>query len=120
MTELGSCGRFNDNNSFIFLRNPATSIFSFKLVTENEIYQVKKCLIANNSCGSDGISSKLIKYIINELSMTLTVIINQMFTTGIFPDNLKTAKIHPSKNFEKIMFNQSTNYFSLNNILTDS
>ena len=27
--------------------------------------------------------------------MPLTVIINQMFTTGIFPDNLKTAKIHP-------------------------
>ena len=27
--------------------------------------------------------------------MPLTVIINQIFTTGIFPDNLKTAKIHP-------------------------
>ena len=26
--------------------------------------------------------------------MPLTVIINQIFTTGIFPDNLKTAKIH--------------------------
>ena len=27
--------------------------------------------------------------------MPLTVIINQIFTIGIFPDNLKTAKIHP-------------------------
>ena len=74
--------------------------------------------------------------------MPLTVIINQIFTTGIFPDNLKTAKIHPllkagdpllatnyrpislltsiSKIFEKIIFNQLTNYLSLNNILTDS
>ena len=40
-------------------------------------------------------SSKLIKYIIDELSMLLTVIINQIFTTGSFLDNLKTAKTHP-------------------------
>ena len=133
----------NSNIHFThFLRNPATSTFSFQLVTENEIYEVIKCLNSKNSCGSDGISSKLIKYIIEELSMPLTVIINQIFTTGIFPDNLKTAKIHPllkvgdpllatnyrpislltsiSKIFEKNIFNQLTNYLSLNNILTDS
>ena len=133
----------NSNTYFThFLRNPATSTFSFQLVTENEICEVIKCLNSKNSCGSDGISSKLIKYIIEELSMPLTVIINQIFTTGIFPDNLKTAKIHPllkagdpllatnyrpislltsiSKIFEKIIFNQLTNYLSLNNILTDS
>ena len=133
----------NSNTYFThFLRNPATSTFSFQLVTENEICEVIKCLNSKNSCGSDGISSKLIKYIIEELSMPLTVIINQIFTTGIFPDNLKTAKIHPllkagdpllatnyrpislltsiSKIFEKIIFNQLTNYLSLYNILTDS
>ena len=75
-----------------FLRNPATSTFLFQLVTGNEIYEVIKCLKSKNSCGSDGISSKLIKYIIDELSMPLTVIINRIFTTWIFPDNLKTAK----------------------------
>ena len=133
----------NSNTYFThFLRNLATSTFSFQLVTENEICEVIKCLNSKNSCGSDGISSKLIKYIFEELSMPLTVIINQIFTTGIFPDNLKTAKIHPllkagdpllatnyrpislltsiSKIFEKIIFNQLTNYLSLNNILTDS
>ena len=133
----------NSNTYFThFLRNPATSTFSFQLVTENEICEVIKCLNSKNSCGSDGISSKLIKYVIEELSMPLTVIINQIFTTGIFPYNLKTAKIHPllkagdpllatnyrpislltsiSKIFEKIIFNQLTNYLSLNNILTDS
>ena len=130
----------NSNTHFThFLRNPT---FSFQSVTENEICEVIKCLNSKNSCGSDGISSKLIKYIIEELSMPLTVIINQIFTTGIFPDNLKTAKIHPllkagdpliatnyrpislltsiSKIFEKIIFNQLTNYLSLNKILTDS
>ena len=77
-----------------FFRNPATSTFSFKLVTENEIYDVIKCPNSKNSFGSDEISSKLIKYITDELSMPLTVIIKQIFTTGIFPDNLKTVKIH--------------------------
>ena len=74
--------------------------------------------------------------------MPLTVVSNQIFTTGIFPVNLKTAEIHPflkagdpllatnyrpislltsiSKIFEKNIFNQLTNYLSLNNILTDS
>ena len=126
----------------IFFETLPHLLFSFQLVTENEIYEVIKCHNSKNSCGSDGISSKLIKYIIEELSMPLTVIINQIFTTGIFPDNLNTAKIHPllkagnplpatnyrpislltsiSKIFEKIIFNQLTNYLSLNNILTDS
>ena len=115
------------------LQNPATSTFSFQLVTENEIYEVIKCLKSKNSCGSNGISSKLIKYIIDELSMPLTVIFNQIFTTGFFPDNLKTAKIHPlikagdpllatnnqpislltsiSTMFEKIIFDQLTNCY---------
>ena len=55
----------NSNTQFThFLRNPATSTFSFQLVTENEIDEVIKCLNSKNSCGSDGISSRLIKYII--------------------------------------------------------
>ena len=69
--------------------------------------------------------------------MPLTLIINQIFTNGIFLVNLKTAKIHYlltagdtllAKNYRAIFlltsiskyFNQLTNYLSLNNILTDS
>ena len=131
----------NLNTNFThFLRNPATFTFLFHSVTENEIYEGFKCLESKNSCGSDGISSKLIKYIIDELSMPLTVIINQICTTGIFPNNLKSPKIQPllkagdpllATNYRPIslltsisifffFFNQLTNYLSLNNILTDS
>ena len=53
----------NSNTHFThFLRNPATSTFSFQLVTANEIYEVIKCLNFKNSSGLDGISIKLIKY----------------------------------------------------------
>ena len=42
--------------------------------------------------------------------MPLTVIINQMFTTAICPDNLKTSKIHPFLKAEDPLL--ATNIFS--------
>ena len=47
------------------------------------------------SYGYDGISSALLKIIINEITPSLTLIINQCLTTGIFPDKLKIGKIIP-------------------------
>ena len=47
------------------------------------------------SSGKDELSNKLIKSIINEISMPLTIIINQSLVTGIFPDELKIAKVKP-------------------------
>ena len=41
----------------------------------------------------DGISNKLLKLIQDEVSKPLTLIINQMLTTGIFPDVFKQSKI---------------------------
>ena len=37
----------------------------------------------------------ILKYIVNEISECLTLIINQSITTGIFPDQLKIAKVVP-------------------------
>ena len=47
------------------------------------------------SCGVDGISSRLLKLIKPVLTKSLTLITNQILTTGIFPDKLKTAKVIP-------------------------
>ncbi|KAI0214340.1 hypothetical protein LSAT2_000582, partial [Lamellibrachia satsuma] len=79
------------------------------------------------SCGNDGISTKLLKAIKQEICKPLTIIINQSLATGIFPDPLKIAKVIPlykkgdrtldnyrpifilpaiSKIFERVMFNQ--------------
>ena len=49
----------------------------------------------SHSCGHDNLSTVTLKYIINELSECLTLIINQSITTGIFPDQLKIAKVAP-------------------------
>ena len=42
--------------------------------------------LENKSSGHDGISNTLLKTIKNDISQSLTIIINQMLTTGIFPD----------------------------------
>ena len=47
------------------------------------------------SYGFDGISSWLLKLIKPVLTKYLTLITNQILTTGIFPDKLKTAKVIP-------------------------
>ena len=47
------------------------------------------------SCDVDSISNSLIQSIKSEIVQPVTVLINQMLTTGIFPDKLKIAKTVP-------------------------
>ena len=48
-------------------------------------------LPAKNSSGCDGISSKLLKVIEPVIIKPLTLLINQVLNSGIFPDKLKIA-----------------------------
>ena len=85
-----------------------------------------------------GLSSEVLKLISNEISSSITLIINQTLTTGIFPDKLKIAKVVPifkkdskkefqnyrpisvlpviSKIFESVIHDQLNEYF-INNKL---
>ncbi len=65
-------------------------------------------LASKTSFGFDGLSSKLLKSINDTLIKPITVIINQMLNTVIFPDKLKIAKIIPL--FKKDDENLFTNY----------
>ena len=47
------------------------------------------------SCSIDNISVKLLKTIKAEIYKPITLTINQMLATGIFPDKLKLAKVIP-------------------------
>ena len=46
-----------------------------------------------NSCGFDGLSTTILKSIKDIIIKPLTLIINQILDTGVFPANLKIAKI---------------------------
>ena len=50
-------------------------------------------LQSKNSTGFYGISTNLLKQIAPKIIKSLTLFINQVFSTGIFPDKFKVAKV---------------------------
>ena len=127
------------NNAFKdYLQTPCAHKLSFKPVSEETIGKIIDSLKSKTSCGHDGISVKLIKHMKLDINKALTLLINQSFASGFFPDNLKIAKVIPllkkgdinlidnyrpisllpsfSKIFEKVMFNQLHEYFKLHRL----
>lgn len=128
---------FND-----YLTNPSGINFTFTNINEKTVLDTIDKLKPKSSCGVDRVSNKLVKLIKHHISKPLTLIINQCFHTGIFPDKLKLAKVIPifkkndntildnyrpvsilpslSKIFEKIIYNQLYNHFNNNNLFFNS
>lgn len=75
------------------MENPCT--FSFDLATQAEILVIVKCFANKNSFGYDEISTSVVKKCIEHIINPLTVIINNSFKYGIFPESLKMAKVVP-------------------------
>ena len=122
-----------------YLTNPTQSRFRFEPVNTETVKDVIKELKNKSSSAVDGLSSKLLKELINELSHPIVEIFNQSISTGIFPNSLKIARVRAlfkkgdvknptnyrpisilpaiSKVFEKIMLKQLTTYFDNNSLL---
>ena len=114
-------------------------ILNFKTVSEANVSKIISEMKSKNSSGHDEISSKMLKTISNSLAKPLTLLINQCLYTGIFPDNMKLAKVIPihkkgdisdmtnyrpisllpsiSKIIEKVAYNQLSNYFLEHNLI---
>ena len=63
--------------------------------TETEITKIIKSLKNTNSTGYDNFSNKFIKLSSSILVPALTKIFNLSIKTGIYPSNLKIAKVIP-------------------------
>ena len=122
----------NKNYSF-YLNKQINSTFTFKNINEIIVKKTINNLPTKNSCGYDDISSKLLKVIAPVIIKPLTLLINQVLNTGLFPDKLKIAKVIPiykkgdpqlfenyrpisllptiSKVLEKIIHKQLSSYF---------
>jgi hypothetical protein len=85
------------DNSLNFLPTVnLTSSFFMQPTTPDEITTIIKLLKPKTSCGYDGISPKLVKSCDQHaIVMPLTHIANLSFEKGIFPSELKTAKVLP-------------------------
>ena len=133
--------QINANHNFKeYLHSPADSRLILQSIDEHKVMKIIEHLKNKTSTGTDGISNKLIKTAKNELIKPLTIIINQMLHTGIFPEPLKISKVVPlykandqmllsnyrpiallpslSKIFEYVLLEQLTNYFVENNLLS--
>ena len=125
-----------------YLTSPCETSFNFTPVTEDGINIIILKLNSKMSSGRDGISNTVIKASMPIISKPLSLIINQVLNTGIFPDNLKIAKVVPlykkrddglftnyrpisllssvSKIFERVIFNQLIQYFDRYKLLYKS
>ena len=124
----------------VYLNNPTEAEFNFEHIDNVTVLHYINKLKPSHSCGHDNISSNVLKIIAMEVSPCLTLIINQVLSTGQFPKNLKTAKVIPihktgekslmknyrpisilpvvSKIIENVMHTQLTDYFTLNKLFT--
>ena len=119
-------------------RHNAQSMF-LDPVTPDDISSIVKKLKPKSSHGEDGISTNLLTKTIDTILNPITHIINLTFETGIFPTDLKCAKVIPihksgdpcllnnyrpisllssfSKILERTMYNKITKFLDANHIL---
>ena len=128
---------FND-----YLKTNYPSSFFVNPVTSFEIVNLVLQLKSKSSCGYDDLNPKILKSVINSISLPLTHIFNSSLSQGIFPDQLKIAKVIPiykadnpmlfsnyrpisilpffSKILEKLMYKRLINYLEKHSILSSN
>ena len=135
--------KYDGNKNYkYYLNKRIDTVFTFQNIDEETVRKIIQNLPSKNSCGLDGISSKLIKIIEPAIIKPLTSLINQVLNTGIFPDELKIAKVIPlfkkddptllknyrpisllstiAKVMEKIIFTQLSLYFNEHKLIFDN
>ena len=124
-----------------YLTSPTRETLKFECITKDYTIKAIDNMENKNSSVHDGISNTLLKTIKNDISQSLTIILNQMLTTGIFPDAFKLSKVIPlfkkgdssllvnyrpisllptiSKVFERVIHDQMYEYFNQFNLLAE-
>lgn len=125
-----------------YLNDTTCPNFEFSCVNEKTVVNAINDLKPKSSSGVDKLSNKLLKVIKDEICKPLTIIVNQCFSTGIFPDALKVARVLPiykkkenylfdnyrpvsilpsiSKVLEKLMHAQLYDHFTSSKLFYDS
>ena len=76
------------------IRSNKKTIF-LQPTTPQEVQKLIKNLPNKRSSGYDGINNVILKEICDQISSPLSHLFNQSLTTGIFPDEMKTADVVP-------------------------
>ena len=78
-----------------YLTNPLPMNFSFSNINSDTVIKVINNLKPKPTSGVDNLSNKLLKEIKDIIAEPLSIVINQSFQHGIFPNKLKIAKVIP-------------------------
>ena len=138
-TNNSSNSNYTTNDYKTYMKNRPNCTLQFNEITIDQTKQLIDSLKPKTSTGIDNLSNQLIKTIKDIIAEPLTIIINQMLNTGIFPDVLKISKVIPlfkkddkskfsnyrpislltsiSKIFEKAILSQITEYLDINKII---
>ena len=122
-----------------YLKTTNNSSVFFEPITINEILTIVDNLKSDTSAGIDDIDIKVVKHVISVITVPLACILNDCLTNGIFPKNMKIAKVTPihkkgkqndvnnyrpisvlpifSKILEKCIYKRLIEFFDKNNIL---
>ena len=132
--------KYDGNKHFTeYLDNPSENSFAYEPCNEVEISYVISQLSVTKASGPNGIPTKILKMISQEISSPLCKIINTCITTGNHPELLKMVNVFPifkkgsrllvsnyrpisllsnlNKNFEKIIFKRVSGFVEKNDIL---
>ena len=116
--------------------------FNFVHTDDTHVTKLINQLSDSTAVGIDGISPRVLKAAIKPLSILIAKLINKSLDTGIFPDQLKIARVSPiykaggmtdpgnyrpisvlsavSKIYERIVHAQLTNYIDQYSLLSNS
>ena len=87
---------FSSTKSFTtFLNKPNSNSFFVSPTSKNEIMSCISSLENNKGSGPFSIPIRILQLLKHDISKPLSQIINLSFSTGIFPSNLKIAKVIP-------------------------
>ena len=80
---------------FEYLPPPNQDSFFISPCTKEEIIEVNSNFKPKKVAGPNSILTKLLRLLTDDISEHLSIIFNISFTTGIFPEKLKVAKVIP-------------------------
>ena len=105
----------HQNSYSQYLINPSSCRFQFDYVTPHEVSNIIQRFKPKSSTGFDNLSMKILKHITPTVCLPLSIMINQSFHSGVFPDLLKIAKVCPlfKKNDKSLLTNYRPISFTL-------
>ncbi|KAK3105551.1 hypothetical protein FSP39_000258 [Pinctada imbricata] len=78
-----------------------TQSFKLKEINEEDVFKLLRNLNPNKSTGTDTIGPRILKVAASIISRPITYLINTSIQNGVFPDQLKSAKVTPI--FKKVI-----------------